>query len=368
MPPIINETYPGLENIPWLSLGEFPSDIEKMKNMGNAHGFSDLYIKRDDRNSQIYGGNKIRKLEYMLADAKAKKKKTLVTLGGVGSNQVLATGLFGGEHGFKTTGIMLHHPNSEHVRKNLILDHYHGIKLVHAKDIVSEIVSFVSEYLKAEKPYFVTGGASSEIGNMGFVNAAFELKKQIGEGVMPEPDYILVACGSIGTTAGLNLGCRLTGLKTKVVGVRVAMPWVVTRWRMARMIRDVNRFMRKYDSSVPIISTNQDDLFLLEDYLGEDYAYFTEICCRAVNEMRELEGIPIDHTYTGKTLGGGLDWLKKQGEQDKVVLFWNTFNSVDLSDRAATVDYRDLPKAFHRYFTEPTQEETFLRAHSAKTY
>jgi len=359
LPPIINETYTGLEDIPWLSLGDFPSGIEKLENMGNAHGFTDLYIKRDDRNSQVYGGNKVRKLEYVLADAKEKEKKTLVTLGGVGSNQVLATGLYGSEHGFKTVGIMLHHPNSEHVRKNLLLDFYHGIELVHAKDSVSEVLAFISQYLKAEKPYFVTAGASNEIGNLGFVNAAFELKKQVHEGAMPEPDYIIAACGSIGTTAGLTLGCRLTGLKTSVVGVRVSMPWLVTKWRMARMIRDINVFMRKYDPKVPLVEVNKDELFLLGDYLGEDYAVFTETCCDAVNEMRELEGIPIDHTYTGKALGGGLDWLKKKEEQDKVVLFWNTFNSVDLSDKAATVDYRDLPRGFHRYFIEPTQEETF---------
>ena len=359
MPSIINETYTGLEDIPWLALGDFPSGIEKLENMGNAHGFTDLYIKRDDRCSQLYGGNKVRKLEYMLADAREKGRKTLVTLGGVGSNQVIATGLYGREHGFRTVGIMLHHPNSEQVRKNLLLDYYYGVDLVHAKDTVSEVIAFISEYLKAEKPYFVTAGGSSEIGNMGFVNAAFELKKQVDEGVVPEPDYIIVACGSIGTTAGLSLGCRLTGLKTRAVGIRIAMPWLVTKWRMARMIRDINVFMRKYDPKVPLVEVNKDELFLLGDYLGEDYAVFTETCCDAVNEMRELEGIPIDHTYTGKALGGGLNWLKKQEEQDKVVLFWNTFNSVDLSDKSVTVDYRDLPRGFHRYFIEPTQEETF---------
>jgi hypothetical protein len=73
--------------------------------------------------------------------------------------------------------------------------------------------------------------------------------------------------------------------------------------------------------------------------------------------MAELEGIPLEPTYTGKALGGGLDWLKRRGEQSKVVLFWDTYNSVDLSGLCAGVDYRSLPRGFHRYFTEPTQEE-----------
>ncbi|MCW4051144.1 MAG: pyridoxal-phosphate dependent enzyme [Candidatus Bathyarchaeota archaeon] len=363
--PIINETYPGLEGIPWLKIGDFPSDIEKLGNMGQAHGFSELYIKRDDRCSKVYGGNKVRKLEYMLADAKEKGKKTLVTLGGTGSNQVLATGIFGADHGFRTTGIMLHQLNAEYVRKNLLMDHYYGIELIFAKNTFAEVYTFISKYLRAQlgggKPYFVTAGASNEIGNMGFVNAAFELKQQVDKGEITEPDYIIVACGSIGTTAGLNLGCKLAGLKTKVLGVRVAMPWLVTKWRMGRMIRDINVYMKRHDASVPLMKVKPEDLYLLDGYLGEEYACFTEKGCDAVDEMKNLEGIPLDQTYTGKALGGGLDWLKKQSEQDKVVLFWNTYNSVDLSEKAANVDYRELPKQFHRYFTEPTQEETFRK-------
>ncbi len=364
--PIINKTYSGLQDIPWIEIGNYPSKIERLEQMGTAHGFSSLYIKRDDRIHDLYGGNKVRKLEYLLADAEKRKKKTLVTLGGVGSNQVLATAIFGAERGFKTIGIMLDQPNAEYVRKNLLLDKYFGADLVYAKDSLSEVLAFVSEYTKAEldgrKPYFVTAGASSSIGNMGFVNAAFELKQQIESGETPEPDYIIAACGSIGTTAGLNLGCRLAGLNTKVIGVRVAMPWLVTKWRMQRMIGHINDFMRKYDKTVPKLMVRKDDLFLLGDYLGKEYACFTEEGCCVVDEMRDLEGIPLDHTYTGKAMAGGLDWLKKRKEQDKTVLFWNTYNSRDLSDKAATIDYRTLPPKFHRYFEAPTQEETFIRS------
>lgn len=366
MAPVINKKYPDLIKIPWIEIGNYPSDVEPLTQMGEAHGFSELFIKRDDRVNDLYGGNKVRKLEYLLADAKRRGKKTLVTLGGAGSNQVLATAIFGAEHGFKTIGIMLDQPNAEYVRKNLLLDKYFGADLVYAKDSLSEVVEFISEYTKAEldgrKPYFVTAGASSPIGNMGFVNAAFELKHQIESGEAPEPDYIIAACGSIGTTAGLSLGCKLAGLRTKVVGVRVSMPWLVTKWRMRRMIVHINDLMRKYDKTVPKLIVRPDDLYLLGDYLGEEYACFTEEGCCTVDEMRDLEGIPLDHTYTGKALAGGLDWLKKREEQDKTVLFWNTYNSRDLSDKAATVDYKSLPPKFHKYFEEPTQEETFERS------
>ena len=363
MTPVINEFYPGLEKIPWISLGSYPTPVDKLEKMGEARGFPELYIKRDDQSSPVYGGNKVRKLEYMLADAQKKGKKTLITLGGSGSNQVLATGIFGSELGFKVIGIMMDQPNANYVRKNLLLDKYYDIKLVYTKDTLSEMFAFTGEYLNTMlsggKPYFVTAGASSEIGNMGFVNAAFELKKQVEAGTLSEPDYIVTACGSIGTSAGLNLGCKLAGLDTKVVAVRVAMPWMTTKWRMKRMIRHINNYMRKHDPKVPIIEVIEEDLILLEDYLGEDYAAFNDVGCQCVDDMRELENIPLEHTYTGKALGGGLDWLKKQGKQDATVLFWNTYNSVELSDKAATVDYKSLPEKFHKYFTEPVQEETF---------
>ena len=365
MTPIINQYYPGLEKVPWISLGEYPTKVEKLEKMGGIRGFKSLYIKRDDQSSPVYGGNKVRKLEYLLADAQRRGKKTLITLGGVGSNQVLATGIFGSEFGFKVIGIMLDQPNAKYVRNNLLLDKHYEIELVHAKDALSEIMAVTSQYIKSVlgggKPYFVTAGASSEIGNMGFVNAAFELKERIDNKILTEPDYIIAACGSIGTTAGLNLGCRLAGLQSKVVAVRISMPWLVTKWRMRRMIRDINKYMRKFDSSVRLLDISEDELLMLEDYLGEEYASFTDIGCKCVDDMLELEGIPLDPTYTGKALGGGLDWLKKRGETDKNVLFWNTYNSRSLSEKSSDINYNTLPKQFHKYFKEPVQEETWKR-------
>ena len=363
--PTINQYYPGLEKIPWISLGEYPTRVEKLEKMGEARGFSNLYIKRDDCCNPVYGGNKVRKLEYLLADAQRKRKKTLITLGCAGSNQVLATGIFGGELGFDVVGIMLDQPNTIYVRENLLLDKHYNVKLVHAKDTVAEVTAFTSQYIKAVlsggKPYFVTAGASNEIGNMSFVNASFELKEQIENGDTPEPDYIVVACGSIGTAAGLTLGCRLAGLDTKVIGVRVAMSWLVTKWRMRRMIRDINKYMRKFDQSMPLLDVKEDELILLEDYLGKEYACFTDCGCQCVDDMRELEDIKLEQTYTGKALGGGLEWLKKNGETDANILFWNTYNSIDLSEKTANITYDELPKQFHKYFTEPVQEETWER-------
>lgn len=363
MAPIINDHYPGLAEIPWIEIGEYPSRVDKLEALGNAYGFPELYIKRDDICHSVYGGNKVRKLEYVLADAKAKGAGLLITMGASGSNQVLATGIHGGEQGFEVMGVMFDQPNADYVRKNLLLDHSFGIDLKYSSGIPGELASLGWNYVKARvegrKPYFITAGASSPLGNLGFVNAVYELKSQVDKGVIQEPDYIVVAAGSLGTSAGLDLGCRLLGMKARVVAVVVSMPFLVNRFRMARMERHINAHMRRYDQAIPTVDIGKEDLILPSEYLGKDYAYFTEPGIKMVTDMRDLEGIPIEPTYTGKAFSGGLNWLERQGENEKTVLFWDTYNSVDLSHLAAQVDYRDLPRAFHKYFEEPTQEETF---------
>lgn len=359
--PIIFDQYPGLDRVPWIELGDFPTPVGRLERFGEAVGLPQLYIKRDDLSSKIYGGNKVRKLEFILADAKSKKRKTLITLGAAGSNQVLATGIFGGKVGLRVKGLVMDQPNAEYVRRNLLMDKRCGVELHHAPNTPALFLYFAYLYLiswlRGESPYYVPTGASSPIGNLGFVNASFELKAQVEEGIIPEPDYIIVAAGSLGTAAGLELGCRLSGLKTRVVAVRVSMPWYATKNRFASMANRICRLMRKYSSTVPKLEISASEVILLEDYLGRGYAYFTKEGLRAVSEVKRLEGISLEGTYTGKALAGGIDWIMRRGLRDKVILFWNTYNSVDLSPLVMDIDYHSLPRPFHKYFEEPTQEE-----------
>lgn len=358
--PLIFEAYPLLERLPWMELGAFPTPIQKLEAFGEAEGFPQLYMKRDDQSSNLYGGNKVRKLEFVLADAKRKGRKTLITTGGVGSNQVLASGIHGKQAGFKVVGAVMNQPNANYVRRNLLLDLYYGVDLHYAPSMsllyFAVAHQFLKHFLLGNKPYFIPPGASSPLGNMGFVNAVFELKQQVDEGVMPEPDYIIAPAGTMGTVVGLEAGCRLTGMKTKVIAVRVAMYSVN---RLVSMINHLCDFMRKADPSIPEFRVSSDDVILLEDYLGNGYAAFTELGVRIVQQMKEFEGISLDTTYTGKALGGGLHWLQRQGLRDSMVLFWNTYNSVDLTHFIQEVDYHRLPKSFHQYFEKPTQEELF---------
>ena len=173
---------------------------------------------------------------------------------------------------------------------------------------------------------------------------------------MPEPDYLFVALGSLGTGAGLYLGCALAGLKTRVIGVSVAGKRTCIPEKWAAMINKTGRYMQGIDTGIPQIKASSAALTVLDDYLGERYAQFTREGMQAISLIHSLENIKLDGTYTGKALAGTLDYIKMNRLEDKVLLFWNTYNSADLSHLIKDMDYLELPKPFHSYFTSPNQE------------
>ena len=361
MRPIIFDEYPGLEAIPWVELGDFPTPVERLADLGREMSFPSLWVKRDDRSSSVYGGNKVRKLEWVLADARAKGRRSLLAVGGTGSNQVLATAIYGKSLGFDVTGLVFDQPNADYVRRNLLLDHRLGVKFRHAPNTPVLLIYFAAtyavDYITGGKPYYVPAGASSPVGGLGYVNAAFEIMDQVRSGVLPEPDYVVVAAGSLGTASGLQLGFILAGMKTKVVAVKVSMPWYITAGKFSSMIGSINDLMRSADGSVPKVRVKSEDLIIPGDYLGRCYAAFTPECVSMLEKARVLEGLSLDPTYTSKALAGGLDWLGGRGEREKVILFLDTYNSVDISKQMEGVNYRGLPRSLRRYFEEPTQEE-----------
>jgi len=357
------EVYPKLEEkVPWISLGNFPTTVHKLNNFGKEIGVENFYIKRDDQSSDIYGGNKVRKLEFVLAEAKKKNASKLITLGAVGSNHVLATAIFGQKLGMKTIGILFDQPIAEYARRNMLLMHYHGAKLAKAPSISALPFTFIYRYLanaellKGKVPYYIPAGGSSALGCLGYVNAAFELKKQVEEGQSPVPDYLFVPLGTMGTAAGIFLGLKLIEFPTKIVGVRVAEKWMCNAKKFASKVNRICSYLRRMDTSIPKIKISAKDAIILDEYFGKKYAQFTEEGIKAVLLMKSLEGIVLEGTYTGKTLAGAVDCIKKNNLQGKTILFWNTYNSVDLSHLTQSVNYKELPKALHKYFELPCQK------------
>ena len=171
------QKYPELvRKLPQLELGNFPTAVHPLQRLG----IENFWIKRDDQSSPDYGGNKIRKLEIILAAACQKKIRHLVTAGGIGTNHGLATAIFCDQLGIKCTLLLYYQPVTESVQQSLLLLGRYKARLIYRKTLWRTMVNYFGIYrLKCPCAYFVYPGGSSTIGNIGYVNAAFELKNQI---------------------------------------------------------------------------------------------------------------------------------------------------------------------------------------------
>ena len=353
------EHYPKLsKNIPYVSLGKFPTPIERMDALGKELGLGNLYVKRDDKSGDLYGGNKVRKLEFILGDAI--RSKALLTFGYAGSNHTLATSIYAKKLGLQSIPMLLPQPNAHYIRRNLLMSHCCGAELHHYPNVSALYFGCAYQLLRhrlSDKsfPRMIPPGGSTPIGTLGFVNAAFELYEQIKKGTISEPDRIYFPLGTVGTAAGLTLGAKALGLKTRVVSVRVTPTKYANAKRMLKLIRKTNSLLCKADFSFPKLLFSDSDLEIRQDHFGKQYALFTEEGVAAIKLMKETEGIKLDGTYTGKTLASLITDAKREDLKDKVILFWNTYNSVDFSDAIKKVDYRELPRGLHRYFEEEVQ-------------
>ena len=366
--PTLFDVYPNLEGkVPWTPiLMGIPSNVDRLTELENHLKLKggEIYIKRDDKDHNIYGGNKIRKFEFIFGEALKKKKKGIITLGGIGTNHGIACAIVAKELGLKCELFLSLQPITWHVQRSLLLYDYFGAKLHFTKNFELGVLKSIFYRLFHLKYFLMSIGGSpllgigTPLGSIGFINAIFELKNQIDEGIIPEPDIIFVAAGSTGTSAGLTAGCKLSGLKTRVYPVNVSMDIVANPKNLIKIANKSIKYLRKRDKSIPDIQVNKDDFDMIKGYLGSNYGVKTVKGQTAVDLVYELEGkklgFKLETTYTGKAMAAMLDYLKKEENKAKKVLFWNTYNSNDLDKylRETEFDYEKLPKKFHKYYEQ----------------
>ena len=354
------ERFPQLkERLPWVSLGTFPTAVQRLDRLGKNIGAIRLFIKRDDLSGMVYGGNKTRKLEFLLGDALRRGSKEVLTFGYAGSNHCLATAVYARILGMRSISMLMPQPNALYVRQNLLMSYRQGAELHMYRNIpwlifgtLRQLPLHILRYRRL--PRVIPPGGSSTLGTLGFVNAAFELKEQIVKGEAPQPDRIYVAAGTMGTAAGLMLGLKAADLGSRVVAVAVAGERFVNARGMLRLIRRTNDLLCSLAPSFPKCGFTEADIDIRHGFVGQGYGRFTGEAVEAVVCMEQSEGIKLEGTYTGKTLAALIHDVKQQGDE-RTILFWNTYNSRDFSQATALVDYRDLPRAFRRYFEEDLQ-------------
>ena len=208
---LLHERYPSLqERLPHLPLGDRPTPVRLLEGL-SADGRAPVWMKDDGAfGNGPWGGNKVRKLEWLLPEAQ-RRGRTILTFGGLGTNWGLATALYGREHGVRTALALVDQPLDEHVAAQLERLRASGAAL-HFTRTKRRTVLALPWLLARHRPYVLPAGGSSPLGVLGYVEASFEIARQVEAGELPEPSHAVVAIGSSGSAAGLALGLRIAGL------------------------------------------------------------------------------------------------------------------------------------------------------------
>lgn len=296
-----------------------PTPVHEMAGLREALGGGPrLLVKRDDVIPFGFGGNKVRKLEYVLEEALNAGADTLVTLGGVQSNHARATAAAAATLGLRCVLIINGTP-PERPTANALLDRLLGAEIEyiasrHERAAASERVM---ERLRAEgaKPFLIPLGASTAVGAIGFVNALGEL---VGQGVTP--DVIVHAGSSGGTHAGLVAGVALLRLNTRVIAVSADDSAAEMSDSVRRIIRGIDE-LGDFDGALEIDDT----------HVGEGYGVATDASREAQQLAARREGMFVDHTYTAKALGALIAYVREERfPADQTILFWHTGGQVGI--------------------------------------
>jgi D-cysteine desulfhydrase len=343
--------FPRLAGIPRAVLTELPTLVEPLRLSGVPDGA--LWVKRDDRTSPVYGGNKARKLEFVLGAAQAQGARRVVTTGGIGTHHGLATTVFARQLGIETTLVLVPQPVTDHVRAQLRAMQAFGAEIRAASGVLGAALQvirvLVRSWLRGEHPMLVPTGGSSAIGDVGFVAAAFEVADQIEAGLLPEPAEIYVPVGSGGTLAGLVLGAHLAGLRARVIGVLVTDILPPGPRRLAAQANATLALLRRYDASLPAQRIGASAFEVTRAQLGAGYGAATPAGDDAT-ALAAHAGLALEPTYTAKCLAEIVARLG-DGRARGPVLFWNTYNSADLGRHAPDAPPTPLPARIERWIT-----------------
>ena len=321
MAPYLHQRFPELTaNLPHLELSERPTPVRELGGLG-------VWVKEDGRfGTGGWGGNKVRKLEWLLPEARSRGRRSILTFGGLGTNWGLATALYGREHGFATALALVDQPLDDHVRAQLTRLGASGARIYRTRTKARTVLAL--PWLLARNarggrpPYLLPAGGSSAVGALGYVEAALELAGQVADGTLPEPTHVVVPVGTGGTAAGLALGLQLAGLRTRVVGVVVNDQLRLDPPALARIARRTARLLEERGAELGRLDLGPAMLDLTRDQIGAGYGHRTEAAGAAAARAAE-EGLPLDPVYTAKAMAGLLA-LRDAGRLDGPVLFIHT--------------------------------------------
>ncbi len=322
-----------LAKFPRLRFAHLPTPLEPMANLSRLLDGPNIWVKRDDCTGLAGGGNKTRKLEFLMADAGQQGADTIITQGAVQSNHARQTAAIAAKLGYECY-LLLENRTGSHdpdflANGNVLLDDIYNARLSDfpaGTDMNQEMLS-LAEQLRAagKKPYIVPGGGSNRIGALGYVNAAYELVGQCNDQGL-KVDHIVHATGSTGTQAGLVTGLTAIHSGIDLMGISVRAPKEAQEENVYRLARETADLI---GSSAAL---NRSDVVANSDYVGEGYGMPTDGMIEAVEMTARHESILLDPVYSGKAMAGLID-LVRQGfyRREENIVFIHTGGAQALS-------------------------------------
>ena len=320
-----------INQIKRVKLTSLPTPLEEMKNLSEVMNGPRIYVKRDDLTSIGFGGNKARKLEYIMADAVEKGANVVITAGGLQSNWARMTAAAAKRMGMDVILALFTAQFKGKVRVydgNMLLDYLMGADIRFIEGGITDALeaeTYLTEIAEEEKgkgniPYVIPISGDVPLGGLGYVSATQELVNQAEEQGLCI-NYLVVAAGAGGTQAGLEFGVREYSVDADVVGVNVgALDRRKLQERIVTLVDQVRRLMKAN------IQVNSTDVTVLEDYAGfAKYGVLTDEVLEAMKLIAKTEGIFLDPVYTGKAMAGLVHLIKESYfSKDETVVFIHT--------------------------------------------
>ena len=312
-----------IESLARFPLAQLPTPIEELKSLSRELGGPELLIKRDDQTGLAFGGNKTRKLEFLVGQALEQGADTLVTAGAAQSNHCRQTAAAAAKAGLRCD-LLLNGTKPELPNGNLLLDELLGARIhwVQRSEREAKLSEIPDELRKqGGKPYVIPVGGSNGVGATGYVLAMMELAKQL-DGMNRRVDHVVFASSSGGTQAGIVVGARVTGFKGKLHGVSIDRDDSESATYEGELADIANETAKYVGFDAQFVAG---DFTVAYDYLGGGYGIVSDLEREAIRLLASREGIVLDPVYTGRAMGALIALIRNKAfRSDETVLFWHT--------------------------------------------
>jgi len=305
-----------MRTIPRIKFAHLPTPVEPLPRLSTELAGPNLFVKRDDLTGLAFGGNKIRKLEYLLAEAQSHGARTIITAGAVQSNHCRQTAAACAHLNFDCI-LILSGKKPSSVTGNLLLDQLFNARIIFTSQQERDLTlqkTFQEAWESGKRPYLIPYGGSNTTGATAYTFAMKELLDQ-----NYQPDWIIFASSSAGTQAGLVVGARLFGFKGNILGISVDETEADLKAHVASLASETADFLGEKINFLP------QDIMVSADYLGGGYGVMGVPEIEAMRLFARQEGLLLDPVYTGRAAAGLIDLIRKGFfKREENVLFWHT--------------------------------------------